>query len=440
MNSRIFRSLFVIIAAITFASCNDDITSIGLGLNGQLVGTDFTDTITVQAYSFLEDTISTKNLTANMVGDIHDPVFGDSRASIYSQLTLSGSSVNFGDNPQIDSVVLTMQLSSYYGDTTSQVGIRVYQLTEALSEDGKYYQNSTIPHESNALNYSSTGYTINPTTEVIVDTGAYSPHIRIRLKNSFGQNLLNNQEQMSSPQKFKEFFKGLCITAESHTGSTGYMLITSMTSSLSGITVYYHNNRKVNAKYTFPCDKDCTRFNNYTHNYGASSNNNFIHEVIDGQREIGTQQLFVQATGGVKTQITFPYLEQTFADLGKRIVVNRAELVVTDVSPDEVYLIHPAALTLQGIKRETSETTNIPDDDYFTSTSYFGGTYDAAKHEYRFRVTAYVQGIIAQNSSLSNSLNLVVKGAGVRANRLILGGTGLSNDKRLRLEISYTTY
>ena len=44
------------------------------------------------------------------------------------------------------------------------------------------------------------------------------------------------------------------------------------------------------------------------------------------------------------------------------------------------------------------------------------------------------------NSDLTNSLNLVVKGAGVRANRLIMGGTGLTDDKRLRLELSYTTY
>lgn len=440
MNLRILRGLFAAFIVLLLAACNNDVTNIGLGMNGQLVGTDFTDTVTVQAYSFLEDTINTKNLSANMVGEIHDPVFGDNRASIYTQLTMSGASVNFGDNPQIDSVVLTMQLASYYGDTTSKVGIRIYQLAQSLSENGKYYQNSVIAHKPGALNYSLTSYSINPTTEVIVDTGAYSPHIRIRLRDSFGQFLLNNQHRMSSPSQFKSFFKGLCITAESHTGPTGYMLLTNMTSSLSGITVYYHNDRKSNAKYTFPCDKDCVRFNNYTHNYNASTNANFQQEVIGGQHEVGAQQLFLQATGGVKTRITFPYIEEMFKNLDKRVVVNRAELVITDVSPDEVFLIHPAALSLQGLKKENGEVAYIPDDDYYTNTSYFGGTYDSGKHEYRFRVTSYVQGLIAGTSTLSNSLNLVVKGSGVRANRLVVGGTGLSNDKRLRLEISYTTY
>ena len=85
------------------------------------------------AYSFLEDTLSTTNTTANLIGEVHDPVFGDCRASTYAQFNLTGSSVNFGANPVVDSIVLTLQLASYYGDTNSRVGLRVYQLTEPLT-------------------------------------------------------------------------------------------------------------------------------------------------------------------------------------------------------------------------------------------------------------------------------------------------------------------
>lgn len=443
MNRHFILGVFAAVIIVLFGACDHGLSSIGLGLNGHLVGTTFTDTVTVEAYSFLEDTINTKNLSANLVGEIHDPVFGDNRATIYSQFSLSGSSVNFGNNPTIDSVVLTMQLASYYGDTTSKVAIRIYELEEALSKDNKYYQNSTLAHSSNALNYSMTSYPIYPTSEVIVDTGAYSPHIRIRLSNAFGQYLLDHQSEMHSANAFKDFFKGLCITATGHTGNTGYMLLTNLNSSLSGIVLYYHNDRKASAKYTFPCNSNCVRFNNYTHDYNASTNNNFSQEVLAGQQEIGKQQLFLQATGGVKTRITFPYLEkfiEPFKAQGSRIVVNRAELVITDVSPEEVYLVHPAALSLQGFLKSNGTVSYIPDDDYYTSASYYGGTYDASKHEYRFRVTSYVQGLISGDSKLTNALNLVVKGSGVRANRLVFGGTGLGNDQRLRLEIAYTTY
>lgn len=419
-------------------SCKNESSSIGLDLTDQ-VGTDFTDTISVSAYSMLEDTLNTTNMTANMVGHIYDPVFGTCQASTYAQFDLTGSSVNFGESPVVDSVVLTMQLASYYGDTNSRVNIRVYRLLESLSGSG-YNNLSTVASDNTPLNYKLTGYAIQPTTSVVVDTGEYSPHIRIRLSQAFGQYLLNNQSHMQSNAAFKDFFKGLCITALSHSGSTGYMLMTSMTSSLTGIILYYHNNSKAAAKYVFPCTSECNRFTNYKHDYSTSTDADFIQEVLNGNQSIGRSKLFVQGAAGVKTRITFPYLKDAFKSIDNRVVINRAELVITDVSPNEALLVSPIALSVQGVHKETGALVYIPDDEYYTSSSYYGGTYDASKQEYRFRVTQYVQDYIHGKGNLTNTLNLVVKGASVRPNRLIFGGTDLTDGRRLRLELSYTTY
>lgn len=422
-----------------FTACQQNSSPIGLSLIDE-VGTEFNDTTTIIAYSYLEDSILTNKLSANIVGSLHDPVFGNSKAAIYTQFALSGSSVNFGTNPVVDSVVLTLQLSSYYGDTNSRVGIRVYRLTEELSSDEKYYHFNTLNHDGTPLNYSLTGYPIRPGTNVIVDTNSYNPHLRIRLSQAFGQYLLNNQSKMYSNSSFQQFFKGVCIEAISHTGSTGYMLITNMTSALSCISLYYHNDSGAHLKYDFACNSDCARFTHFSHDYQNSCNPDFVQQVLNGQQAIGEEILFVQATGGVKTRITFPNLQQAFAGLNNRVVINKAELVITDVSPDEQYLIQPTSLTIQGINANTGSIMYLPDDEYYTSTSYFGGNYDDQKHEYRFRITKYVQNLILQNTDLSNSINLVVKGSGVRANRLMLGGTQLTDGKRLRLELSYTTY
>ncbi len=436
------KQLLAILLAVSlglFTACQHETSSIGLNMINQ-VGTEFSDTTTVVAYSILEDTINTTNLSANVLGNIHDPVFGDTKATVFAQFALGGSSVNFGTNPIIDSVVLTLQLSAAYGDTNSRVGIRVHQLTEALSSDTKYYQNSTVGYDATPLNYSLTGYSICPNTSVIVDTNSYSPHLRIRLSQAFGQYLLNNQAYMTSNSSFQDFFKGLCIEAISHTGSTGYMLISSMTSSLTNISLYYHNNTKTQQKYDFVCNTDCVRFSQYTHNYNSSTHTDFIQEVLSGQEAVGASTLFVQAMGGVKTHITFPYLQDAFKGMNNRVVINKAELVITDLSPDEQYLTQPAALSIQGINTSNGNIMYLPDDDYYTSSSYFGGTYNSENNEYRFRITEYVQDLILGNTDLSNSINLVVKGSGVRANRLIFGGTGLTDGKRLRLELSYTCY
>lgn len=436
--------LFLTVVAALFSSCNNDITNIGLGLNTELLGTDFTDTCTLTAYSFFEDTINTTGLSANLIGSVSDPVFGEMNATTYAQFDLTGSSVNFGENPIIDSVVLTIQLAAFFGDTTDAVAIRVYELDEALDTTTKYYNNSTVARKASTLNYLDENYTIHPNTAIVVDTGAYSPHLRIRLKNSFGQYLLNNSDHMYSNNSFKEFFKGLCITAESHTGQTGYVMISNLTSSLSGITLHYHNGSKRSknsAKYSFPCNNSCVRFTNYAHNYNTSTDASFIQEVIAGDHSVGAQKLFFQAGSGVKTKVSFPYLRDAFKRYDNRVVINRAELVIKDLNPDEKKLTHPAALTLQAIKKDGSGITFVPDDESYTSAAYYGGYYDETNHEYRFRVTQYVQQLISDNSSqFSDELYVVVKGSAVRANRLVAGGTGLDNDQRIRLELSYTPY
>ncbi len=425
---------------ILFSACTHDVSPIGLELNQELVGTNFTDTVTIEAYSVLDDTISTANLSANLIGMLHDPVFGNSTASTFAQFTLSGSSLNFGTNPIIDSVVLTLQISSFYGDTNSRVGIRVYQLTEALMDNTKYSSCSSSDFNPTPLNYSLTGYTIQPNSTVIVDTASYNPHLRIRLSQAFGQYLLNNQASMSSIYAFQSFFKGFCISATSYSGSTGYIMVSNMTSSLTGLTLYYHNNSTTSAKYTFPCNSSCTRYTRIKHDYYASTDNDFTQEVILGNKEIGKSKLFVQASGGVKTRIVFPHIREAFKAIDNHVVVNRAELVITNVSPDEAFLLQPASLSLQGFRESDNSAMYLPDDEYYTGTPYFGGTYDASKHEYRFRITEYIQKQIQGTSELANYVNLVVKGAGVRANRLIFGGTDLISDDRLRLELSYTVY
>lgn len=436
--------IFVTVLVALFTACDHDVTNIGLGLTGELLGTNFTDTCTLTAYSFFEDTINTTLLSANLVGSITDPVFGETKATTYAQFDLTGSSVNFGDNPIIDSVVLTLQLASFYGDTTDGVAIRVYELTEAMDTTTRYYNNSTVAHSSSMLNYQPENYTIHPNTSIVVDTGSYSPHLRIRLKNSFGQQMLNNSTQMYSNTAFMNYFKGLCITAESHSGQRGYILLTNMNSSMSGITLYYHNGSKrskASSKYNFPCKTSCARFTNYTHNYTTSSDASFVQEVIQGDASVGTQKLYFQAGSGVKTKVSFPYLRNAFQSYNDRVVINRAELVITNLEPDEKFFTSPAALTLQAIKKDGSGITFVPDDETYTSSTYYGGYYDATAHEYRFRVTQYVQQLInKQNDDLADELYVVVKGSAVRANRLVAGGTGLDNNHRIRLEIAYTPY
>ena len=435
---KILTCTLALLTCILLASCKDEHTPIGEDILGNLVDTEFTDTITLQAYSFLEDTINTTNTSANILGHISDPVFGKSNAGIFTQLSLSGSAVNFGNHPVIDSLILTLQLSGYYGDTNSCVGIRVHQLNESLDSQVQYYQNSTVSYDPTPLNYSLTGYTIRPSSTVVVDTSVLGAHLRIRLSDQFGQYLLNHQNDLN--YRFQNFLKGLYIEAVSHTGNDGYMLLTNMTSALSGMTLYYHNEDGQQQRYTLSCSENCVRFTHIDHAYSTSGSTDFIQEVLQGQASLGEQVLFIQGGGGVKTRITFPYLENTFAQFNNRVVIHRAELVITNVQPDEKIFTQPNILTLQGIRKSDNAIRFLPDDDYYTSANYFGGTYDASKSEYRFRITKYVQQLILQQDDWCNAMNLIVRGSAVRPHRLVLDGTSPVSPSRLRLELTYSIY
>lgn len=435
---RIIYCTLALLTCIFLSSCNNQSSEIGLDLLDNLVDTEFMDTISIDAYSMLEDTINTTNTSANIVGHLSDPVFGNSDAGIYAQFTLSGSAVNFGDNPIIDSAVLTLQISGFYGDTNSKVDIRVHELTESLDSETQYYQTSTVAYSPTILNYNTGGYSIQPNSSVVVDTGVYNAHLRIRLTQQFGQYLLDHQDDLNN--NLPGFLKGLYIEAVGHTGVCGYMLITNMTSALSGITLYYHNNSKSSARYTLSSTDKCVRFTHLDHDYAASQSSDFIREVLQGQQQMGERVLYVQGGGGVKTRITFPTLEKVFEEYDQRIVIHKAELVITNVDPNEKYLIHPTNLTLQGIGKSDSAIRFLPDDDYYTSAAYYGGSYNSTTHEYRFRITQYVQKLILQQGDWSNSINLIVRGSAVRPGRLIFDGTDPASPTRLRLEISYSTF
>ena len=208
----------------------------------------------------------------------------------------------------------------------------------------------------------------------------------------------------------------------------------SLTSSASGITLYYHLNGE-SRKYTFPVTTDCVRYNFFTHDY-STANASFIQQVINGDPLLGRQELYVQAMSGVKTRVNVSALSDSLC--GKNVVINRAELVLTNLNPSELYFLQPNNLSLQ-VVNENGTTSYTPDDATYTSTSYFGGIYNEAKKEYRFRITNYVQDWVRHNGG-NNGLNIVISGAGVRGNRLAFRGTDPSYADHFRLEVYYTEY
>jgi hypothetical protein len=417
-------------------SCKKDISSIGLNLNEDLLNATYTDTITLTAYSVREDSLKTANLVYNFLGFMKDEMFGATTASFCTQFIPSGNNINFGESPELDSIVLILRYTGgFYGDTLNPFAIKVYELTEEISPTDTFYHFSSIANTGINITYDP--YFLlypTPNTKVRLDT-VYEPHARIRLSDELGNSFLQNASQLANSTSFKAFFKGLYICAEQLRNDGSLVNFTIHNSGLSGIQLYYKNNDEAK-KFSFIIKDKEVRFSIYDHDYEIG-NPDFQNQVIENNTFLGKEKLYVQSMGGVKTKITFPYLKSL---KDKKIVINKAELVITNIGEDENKYPPPIGLSLQAINLK-GDVVFFPDLDY--GPVYFGGSYVSKDKEYRFRVTRYVQDMILRDN-YEPYFYLVTAGAAANASRLILCGYDPTNltDKssRLRLEVYYTEY
>lgn len=425
---------------VCLISCKKEYNSIGLSLEDELLGTT-KDTTTITAYSVLYDTLNTTNLSNQLLGELHDPVFGTTRASVYAQFLSSGATPSFGEAPVIDSIVLTLQTSGYYGDTTAALTFEVYELNEDLSTSTTYYNYNTTDHKStNLVSNPAASYVIHPNTPITLNNEVLSPHLRLRLSPEFGQRLMDESAGWVTNEALLADFKGLHIYVKS-THSVGCLFSCNVTSSLTGLIIYYHNSINDGLSYTFRPSSSGVAYNNYDHFAYTDACQDLKRQILNHD-STNISTLYLQAMGGVRTKIRFPYIRKKFAALDNRVVINRAELIISNCNPYEGVFKHPTNLSIQGVKSNGS-LYYIPDDDNLSSEGYFGGTYTASTGEYRIRITKYLQQLILNQGDYADYFYLTVKGSGIHANRLVFYSStpeAAYESKQLRVEIAYTTY
>ncbi len=438
INSWNYFLILTILFFVFFSACKKDFERIGLGLQPEQdnLKVEFSDTTTIVAYSVLVDSVNTTGLTSNLLGSIMDPVFGLSTASIYAQFRLSTADPDFGDNPVLDSLVLFLSTESAYGDTSTQQTIRIFELDEAMKFDTAYYSNQEIANTGIELaNYT---YCPKPNTKVVAGEDTLSPHIRINISDfstELGEKILNaDSTYLASNTDFVDFFKGLYITVDD-VASNGAIVFFKLTSSLSKMTLYYQNDEEDSLSYDIVISSYSARFNHYDHNNYLDASPAFQYQVLYGGTSLGESILYLQPMAGVKTKITFPYL-QNWLDSGN-ILINQARLWITPAETESDNDL-PSTLALIKINEEGKGEFVI---DQYEGESYFGGYYDSTYSGYNFRISRYIQDLLTDNIE-KNEFNLLISGSATKVNRLLINGTNPSDpvpySDRLKLELIYT--
>jgi len=425
-------SLFALLLVIV-SSCTKDLSEIGLDLvsPSELIKLGYSDSITIQAFSVREDSVRTANLSYALIGSMNDPVFGTTQAEWYSQVRLAKEPTTFGEYPVLDSVFLILPYSSAYGDTLSNMTIRVYELTEDIIDSVHVYSNHTIGYDLQHPLGSLT-FTPRPNDSAYYSGSTQAPAIRIPLNSRFASRVLHaDTSVLASNDKFLDYFKGIALVADPvNAVGKGSIIRMKVSAGLSKIEMYYHNETDTST-YNFGINADCSRFNHYEHD-GYSGASPMLTSQLSGDTLLGDQFLFLQAMGGVRVKLRFPNLLQWVNK--EKVVINDAQLIFSNAIPSNTFT-PPAQLSLYPVADDGSlYPYQLPDAD--EGSTYFDGTYDESSGTYRFRISMYIQQIL--NGSLNNNgLFLIIPGASLTSDRLVLNGFSSPQDG-LRLYVKYT--
>ena len=433
--------LFFVNFLLLSSACTKRPNQIGADLqpNQGLIQLHYSDTIDIIAYSVKEDSVRTDHTESNLLGSMKDPIFGTTVAGFYTQVRLSTSTHDFGTNPQLDSLVLQLAYSGYYGDTTAIQTIHVYELLDSLSIDSAYFSNQIKP--TDVTDYANYSFAPKPNKAFVLDEDTLSPLIRVRLSDlspALGNKLLAaTTDDLSSNDAFLDYFDGLYVTADA-VSQGGAIMYFNLPVNLSRMTIYYSNDAEDSLRYEFFITSTEARYNRYTHLDYADAESEFKNQVVNGDTLLGRNKFYLQAMSGLKARLRFPGLSDIQQSANGKIIVNEAKMIFTSMSLDTVMYYAPTQLAL--VRNNNDGTYSILDDQ-LEGESYFGGSYRSSYNNYQFRLNRYVQELLS-NDSLTDDpgLLLFIQGSSARANRLILNGTDPQVDTltRLQLQLNYT--
>ncbi len=371
----------------------------------------YTDTITVESVTVREDSLRSDELSTTIIGSMSDADFGNSYASVFTQVLLPSNNLDLGTNPVLDSVVLTLDYDGSYGTTDLPQTFRVYEVTEDFYKDSTYYSNQLFLFDATLLGEKA-NHVPNLSDSVFALEGGRDAHLRIRLDDAFGSDLVaqSNQNTFSDDEAFLEYLKGFFVTVDSNLTPDGLVYF-DLISSLSKLTLYYHTDDEDSLFVDFPINSDCARVSHYEHNYNGSTVQTMLNDGTDPDSLI-----FVQGMAGHRVHVIFPHI----TSLGD-VLINKAELRLK-VKPGTI----DPFVAPDFIASSEADTFGTP------TTVLSVAELDDENLEYIYNLPNYTQRLI-QVTDTDFGFVLSALGGGVAGNRAILRG-----DQNLKLHLTYT--
>ncbi|MBZ9729844.1 DUF4270 domain-containing protein [Salegentibacter sp. JZCK2] len=360
-------TLFVVVFA--FVACDDEYSTVG----GEIIENPSNlelEEVEVRAYSKKINSVQTNNLGNHLLGVNNHPIYGQSTASILSQVSLPTNNPSFGVAPELDSVVLTIPyfnteldsdedgniqyaLDSVYGNTPIKISVQEsnYFLSDLdpsadFQDRQRYYSDQQELFEQNLIGeviYENDNFI--PSTQAIVsyeenaegeqDTISSGPALRIKLPVDYFQQKIIDKEGssvLSNNNNFKNYLRGMFIKAEA-TAEDGTMILFNLQGSDAGIELFYTTEVENTAE--DGTIETVRNPRNYKLNFGSTIINTFLGDypadvlqaIGESDEDSGAEKLFLNGGEGSMAVIElFENEEQIAAFRENEWLINEANL------------------------------------------------------------------------------------------------------------------
>lgn len=470
LKSRLGLLLLLFTVLLLSNACEDDFTTVGSDFINSLTLPEPYEVQNLAAYNDDILSVQSNSLRNYLLGQFEDPVFGSSDVSILTQLELQNTNPDFGENPILDSVVLTFPLFSQVTGTDEETNKDIYELDSIFGEGGFqisifksnqflndldpgddgdfegpqiYYSDQLSEFENNIDNMplfvsdqiipselTSTEILFDQIDSTTIDTLRVSPRIRLKLPNNFFQeNILDNQNSVNlvSQSSFKNFLRGFYIKTEQPTNG-GSMINLDLSSDDANIRLYYRSLRPPPSLEIENEEELVETFNKFDLNFAGNiinfyDNSNTL-DLSSQDTENGEENLYIKGGQGVVT-IVEPFngpdndnngIADEIEDLrNENWLVNEANLIfyVDDNIADQIP-IKPQRIFVFDLDRNRvlidynldPGSTNNP---LTSRLNHLGPLQedDDGNSFYKIRLTSHINNII-NNDSTNTRLGVVV--------------------------------
>lgn len=377
-----------------------------------------TDTLfELSAYTLKEDSLNTYLYSTGMLGYVNSEIFGSTKGSFVGRYLPAKTTEGYGGaTAKPDSLFFNFTPSSFYGDTSRVLTIKVHELTDTL----------VLWEPKNGLKSIEGHY--NPTPFITTTFTGGMKNIRIPIDTSFAR-LLMDSSALANPKEFYTKLKGFYITCDDLPGDGGIMYIFPVTSTY--LSLYYHYNKIVDGKdSTFKKTKvfnyTSSRFFQYINDYSKSNPLKSIKYLNDST--IQDSVFYVQSLGGVYGKISLDGVTSWMDSLP--LALHRAELVVGKYTPETT--------TPDSVLRELSLGYKVENkwvlSQYGNKYIYYGGL-KLYTQEYSFDITTHLQRVL--EGEIKDRNLYIFPNTSVGISRVVLQ-SGSNISKKMKLRLTYT--